>query len=143
MVFFSTYKVQRVLARDFLKPQVMAHRAWMEWLLYRPWMAALNNILLGDARYFLAIAFTCYYMARINIWKTTVEDEYQRVLINRHGGSVEAVRKNLSPADQARARAYIQYEQYVGSIGSKENYFRPEGHPLPSSADFPESHGHH
>ena len=137
MVFFSSYKASRVLARDFLKPQVDRHRAIGEYILLRSWSGTLFGLLAGDCRWFLFIGFNAYYIQRLMHTDKITEDETQRTIINRWGGTVEAVRQNLTPADLARARAYYHLETYGGPLAPTDLFKKPEGCPLPGPVALP------
>lgn len=137
MVLFSAYRSQRLVGPTFMKGITDRTRAFSEWYMGRPW-ASGYVIYSMDARTPLAITCIWYFMQRY-FHASLEEDEFERTLIERWGGSVDAVRQNLTKEDQARARAALQHEQYYGSFLPAELRWLPPGLDLPGPAP---SHHH-
>jgi len=106
-MFFSTYKSTRVLGNEFLRGPVLKFRAFAEGVYCRSWAAGAANVP-TEIRIFMAGAVVIQYMSRWNTYRIYSEDTEMK-LIRRHGGSVASLRQ-LSPADQVRARAYVESE---------------------------------
>ena len=131
-MFLSPYKNSRVVSREFLKPNVLKFRAIGEYFFGRSWAHGWQ-IYSPDARF--VIGFSCIWYFCQRYFHSTIEnDEYDRVVIKRWGGSVDSVRTQLTPADQARARAYIQFEQNHAFFVPMWLLNKPEGLDLPTPA---------
>ncbi len=143
MVFFSTYKSSRLVAKDAFKAQTLRHRCWGEYILHRSWAGTLNGLVTGECRLWIVVAFALIYGQRFSHYTKMGRDENERNMINRWGGTLEEVRKNLSPADQARANAYYNRELYLAFMGPKDTFLKPEGMDLPDHVALPGAPAHH
>jgi hypothetical protein len=129
-MFFSPYKNSRFVAKEFLKSVVNKHRSIGENLFARPW-AHGYPMYMPDARFPISFCCIWYFCQRYFDAKEAASDDFNRTLIKRWGGTVDAVRKNLSPEDQARARVYMQFEQYMSVMMPASLLFKPDGLDLP------------
>lgn len=132
MVFLSPYRSSRLVAPTFMKNITDRTRAMSEWYTNRPW-ASGYMIYISDARMPIAVTCTIYYMTKY--FQSVLDDEeYDKVVINRWGGSIEAVRQNLTPEDYVRARAYFQWEKGNSVFLAPKMINMPEGMDLPGPA---------
>ncbi len=132
MVFFATYRNARVVPKDFMKPWVLWFRSIGEYWGNRPWAhgAFLLSGFSGMTT-FLFWLVPWYFTQRQYMVREWDNDEYERTLIQRWGPTVEDVRKNLSPADQARARGFHFFERVHGVFLPNKWKFAPAGCDLP------------
>lgn len=144
MVFFSTYRSKRLVAPGLLIPQVNKARALADYYFGRAWSGSLQWALPGDMRMWAVGICFIYFYHRWHNDHTLEVDNYEKSLILRWGGSLEAVRRNLSPQDQLRARSFVDTEKLYSSYGPKDIIIQPAGDPLPGKGYYhTEGHGHH
>src|SRR5688572_20391671 len=123
-MLLSPYKCSRIFAPGFMKSLTDRSRGFAEYYVQRPW-AHGYMVYMTDARFPPAIACFLYFCNRFTQSRVE-EDEFDRVIIERWGGNVDAVRQHLAnPDDYARARAYAQYEHYQGSFMAPELKYLP------------------
>eukprot|EP00759_Apiculatamorpha_spiralis_P045873 PhF_6_TR4264/c0_g1_i1/m.5764 len=122
-MFFSTYKSTRVLGPEFLKPQVIAMRRYVEGYLAKSW--TVGAFLPLDHR--ILIVWGCFvqYQGRYTSWKTNYENT-ERTIMKRWGG-LDGVRA-LSADDQLRARAYSDWETWQSLLLPRHLISKPEGY---------------
>ena len=129
-MFFSPYKSNRILGRDFLLKASINHRDRLMYFFARPWATGIW-VYVTDARFVIGAVTFWYGCQRIKHGRSIEEDEFQRTTIKRWGDSVENVRKQLSPADQVRVRTCVQQEMYYGCMMPTWIRVKPAGHPWP------------
>eukprot|EP00796_Vickermania_ingenoplastis_P009310 gene9310-6549_t len=133
MVFFSTYRSSRLVAPNAFRSQVLRLRAFADYHFQRSWNGSLVWVIPGDMRLWATIIPMIYFIHRWHNDHTLEVDGIEKALIMRWGGSVEAVRANLSAEDQLRARSTCDLEKLYSAYGPKELLIQPPGDPLPVS----------
>lgn len=131
MSFFSTYRSSRLLGRNTCREQVLRLRAYTDYYFQRSWNGSLMWVIPGDMRLWAAIIPMIYFVHRWHTDHTLDADGIEKALIMRWGGSVEAVRQNLSAEDQLRARSTCDIEKLYSAYGPKELLIQPQGSLLP------------
>lgn len=139
MVFISTWKRDRFVAKTFLMGPVLRFRSIADYCWNRPWNGTLQWGVPGDVRFYLVCAPIMYWFHRWHNDHNLDADTYEKTLLKRWGDSVEAVRSTLSPADQVRALNFAYIERYYSVFGPKT--IAPPGCPLPGK-DFYQKDGH-
>lgn len=140
MVFVSTYRSTRLIARHAFRDQVMRLRAFGDYYFQRTWNGTLMWVIPGDVRLWATVVPLIYFVHRWHNDHTLETDYIEKALILRWGGSVEEVRKNLSPEDQLRARSTYDLEKLYSAYGPKELLIQPPGNPLPGKDHYASSH---
>lgn len=144
MVFLSTYRSSRLVARNAFLPQVMRLRAFADYYFQRTWNGTLNWVIPGEMRLWATIIPMIYFIHRWHTDHTLDADGVEKALIMRWGGTVEAVRENLSAEDQLRARSTCDLEKLYSAYGPKDLVIQPPGDPLPGKDFYNKNgHGHH
>ncbi|EPY24160.1 hypothetical protein STCU_02371 [Strigomonas culicis] len=145
MVLFSTYRSARLVDKAFLMSPVMRMRAFADYHFQRAWNGTLMFVIPGDYRMWAVYIPIIYFMHRWQSEHALEIDLVEKSLINRWGGSVEAVRKNLSPQDQLRARSFTDIEKLYSAYGPKDVNIQPAGDTLPGKDLYKQAggHGHH
>ncbi|KNH04971.1 lipoprotein [Perkinsela sp. CCAP 1560/4] len=126
-MFFSTYKSATVLPRNFLRSGVLVFRGVADTFFNRNWANGMWVAIPTDHRTALVIGFGLYYISRRHVYPF-YREEVERTLIRRYGGTLEAVRENLSKEDQIRARSYIEFEHLISLFKTKDMVYKPEGY---------------
>jgi hypothetical protein len=109
-----------------------------QYYVQRPWNGNFMHFIFFDPRLNIMYIFLAYWLKRY-YWDRNIEaDEFDRLLIERWGGTLEEVRKNLSPGDQVRARVQGQIEKSY-SVFIKPPRAPPGMNDLP----LPTAHAHH
>eukprot|EP00744_Colponema_vietnamica_P004747 GILI01007025.1.p1 GENE.GILI01007025.1~~GILI01007025.1.p1 ORF type:complete len:149 (-),score=34.85 GILI01007025.1:138-548(-) len=134
MVFLSTYKSSRVLGPNAFKSGALKARAVSEYYFQRSWNMQFVFIVFGEYRLYMVLVPFIYFFHRWHVDRIDSIEETEKVLIKRWGGSVDAVRKNLTPAEQIISRAYHERERYHSFFAPTEFYVAPEGSPLPGAS---------
>lgn len=88
-------------------------------------------VLPGDMRLWAAIIPMIYFVHRWHTDHSLDADGVEKALIMRWGGSVEALRNNLSAEDQLRARSTCDLEKLYSAYGPKDLLIQPQGSLLP------------
>ena len=109
MVLFATYRNARLVPKNFMKPWVDWHRSIGEYWNNRPWAHGA----------FLMPGFSG--MTTFLFWLVPW------YVLQRWGPSLEDVRKNLSPEDQARARGFYFFERVHGNFLPAKWKYAPAG----------------
>lgn len=139
MVFISTWKRDRFVAKTFLWGPILRYRGVADYCWSRPWNGTLQFLVPGDVRFYIVCLPTIYFCHRWHNDHNLDIENYQKALLKRWGDSVESVRSTLSPADQVRALNWIYVERYYSAFGPKT--IAPAGCPLPGK-DFYQKDGH-
>lgn len=128
MVLFATYRNARLVPKNFMKPWVDWHRSIGEYWNNRPWAhGAFLMPGFSGMTTFLFWLVPWYVLQRQYMIKEWDNDEYERTLLQRWGPSLEDVRKNLSPEDQARARGFYFFERVHGNFLPAKWKYAPAG----------------
>jgi hypothetical protein len=138
MVFLSPYKSSRILGRETLLAPAIKHRDRIMYFFARPWATGYFYYI-SDARFVIFWTTFWYFCQRVKHARSIEEDEYQRTIIRRWGGSVDSVRKQLSAADQVRVRVNLESEIMHGCFLPAWVRFKPAGLPWPEGESH---HGH-
>lgn len=134
MVFLSTYKSSRVVGPNLFKAGTLKARAFTDYYFNRTWNMQFAYIVFGEYRIWMVIAPFIYFFHRYHVDRIDSIESNEKVLIKRWGGSVDEVRKNLTPAEQLIARAYHDREKIHSFFAPKDFYVAPEGCPLPKAS---------
>jgi hypothetical protein len=139
MVFISTWKRDRFVAKTFLMGPILRYRAFADYCWNRAWNGSLQWAVPGDVRFYVTFVPFMYLCHRWHNDHNLDGDSYEKTLLKRWGDDVEMVRKSLSPADQVRALNFAYIERYYSVFGPKT--IAPTGCPLPGK-DFYQKDGH-
>lgn len=142
MVFFSTYRSSRLVAPNFFREQVLRMRAFGDYYFQRSWNGSLMWVIPGDMRLWATIIPMIYFIHRWHTDHSLDADGVEKALILRWGGSLEALRKNLSAEDQLRARSTCDLEKLFSAYGPKDLLIQPAGDPLPGKNYYNNAHAH-
>ena len=139
-MFYSTYKSSRVLSRDFGMSYVMKWRGLAEYVSNRPWNNWFYFIVPGDVRIIIVGLTVSYFPRKWFVDHQDIGELANKTVLMRWGNSVEEVRKNLSPADQVRARQYHEWERVHAFFLPKNCFIKQDGCPLPGPELYPKHH---
>ncbi|EPY39198.1 hypothetical protein AGDE_04730 [Angomonas deanei] len=117
-------------------------RAFSEYWFQRAWNGSLMFFIPGEYRLWAVCIPIIYWVHRWHNDHTLETDGIEKALIQRWGGSVEAVRQNLTPQDQLRARGFVDLEKLYSAYGPKDAIIQPLGDTLPGK-DLYKKHGDH
>eukprot|EP00658_Telonema_sp_P-2_P017440 TRINITY_DN16778_c0_g1_i2.p1 TRINITY_DN16778_c0_g1~~TRINITY_DN16778_c0_g1_i2.p1 ORF type:complete len:136 (-),score=50.44 TRINITY_DN16778_c0_g1_i2:429-836(-) len=134
MVFLGVYKNNRLVSNTFLKPQIDKFRAVGDYCIHRAWNAQFAFIVFGEVRIYAVLVPFIYFYFRYHHDRVDAIEQTEKSVIERWGGSVDAVRKNLTPGEQVIAKNYAELEKYHSFFGPKDLIIKPAGCPLPSAA---------
>ena len=139
-MFYSTYKSSRVLSRDFGMTYALKFRGLAEYISNRPWNNWCYFIIPGDVRIIIVGLSISYFPRKWFVDHQDSSELASKTVLMRWGGSIEEVRKNLSPADQVRARFYHEYEKHHAFFLSKNLYIKQDGCPLAGPELYSQNH---
>lgn len=135
MVFFSTYRNSRLMGPGAFKSLVDKHRGIGEIWGAKPWAHGAFLISgFSNMPAFMTWLILFYFGQRQYQYREWTNDEIETSLIKRwghtHGSehpSLEGVRKNLTPEEQAMARGYIWRETMQSVFLPARDKFAPAG----------------
>ena len=134
-MFFSTYSNSQLLGKSFFPKSRQFMSDTGSYWFQRSWNFNFHFLLQGDIRFYITFIPFTYWYHRYFVDRVDVSESLEKAVIMRWGGTVEEVRKVLTPAEMVIAKNYNSMEIWYATYSPQHMLRKPLGCPLPGQEE--------